>query len=183
MRFIFLNGPPRSGKDSAALALRAAIPGSLIVGFSWHLKIMVHTIYLGREGAALDPNHFDAIKDEPQAILDGASWRQSYIYYSEKVIKSLHGTRWFGQQLLNVAHRSGSSTIIVPDSGFVPEAEVIIEEVGADKVTLAHFHRPGRTYAGDSRTYIDLTPHGILGINLRNDGTLEEWNEKCLRLV
>lgn len=183
MRFILLNGPPRSGKDSAALALQSFIPDSLILGFSWHLKIMVHTIYLGREGAALHPNHFDAVKDEPQDILGGMSWRGAYIHYSEKVIKPLHGKRWFGEQTLATARRSGCSTIIVPDSGFADEAIVIVQEVGADSVTLIHTHRPGCTFAGDSRTYVDLTDHGVLGISLQNDGSLAAWAEQFRRVV
>jgi len=92
--YVLLNGPPRSGKSSIADAIlnaRSLDASVAVIGMSFHLKRFVHSIYLGAEGFRLDPDHFDAVKGEPQDILDGMSWRQAYIHYSERVIKPLHG--------------------------------------------------------------------------------------------
>ena len=136
MRVILLNGPARSGKSTAASILHRIIPDSAVIGFSFHLKRMVHGIYLGRPGWDMEPDAFDAVKGEPQPLLDGMSWRQAYIHYSEKVIKPLHGEHWFGCQFLRAAKASGAEKVIVPDSGFVEEADVVAEAVGPANVRL-----------------------------------------------
>ena len=122
---ILLNGPPSSGKSTAARHLQQVLGPVDVIGFSWHLKRMVHGVYLGRAGWDLDPDHFNAVKELPQDILDGRSWRQMYIHYSEKVIKPMHGDRWFGDMFVKSARASAHPVIAVPDSGFVSEAEAV----------------------------------------------------------
>lgn len=163
-KYILLNGPKRSGKSSCANAITNArsIDASIaIIGFSFHLKRFVHGIYLGQNGFALDPDHFDAVKEHPQEILDGMSWRQAYIHYSETVIKPLHGKEWFGQQLVRAARDDGADIVMVPDSGFREEAEVLIREAGPENVLLIQLHRPGHGFEGDSRGYVDLSDLGV----------------------
>ncbi len=164
-RFVLLNAPPRAGKNTGAEALAGMIPGALVLGMAFHLKRMVHGVYLGRAGWDADPDCFDAIKGTPQALLDGMSWRQAYIHYSEQVIKPLHGPEWFGEQFLRAARDSGAPVVLVPDSGFVPEAERVVREAGAECVLLVRIHKLGCTYLGDSRSYISL---GHLGVEERD---------------
>jgi hypothetical protein len=169
-KIILLNGPPRVGKDTAASILRkAAAPGTLaVIGFAHHLKRMVHGIYLGHAGWALDPNYFDAVKSEPQEFLAGMSWRQAYIHYSEQVTKPLHGKEWFGEMFVRAARESGCGTVVVPDSGFREEAERVVREFGPDNVLLVKIHREGITFDGDSRSYIDLVDLGVDCWNIIN---------------
>lgn len=169
MRIVLLNGPPRVGKNTAANLVRDTIPGGVaVIGFSHHLKRMVHGIYLGREGWDLDPDYFDAVKGQPQEILGGMSWRQAYIHYSENVIKPLHGKEWFGEMFVRAARAAGCDTILVPDSGFVEEAERCVREVDPANILLVRLHRTGCTYAGDSRSYIDLSDHLVRAIDVHN---------------
>ncbi len=178
MNVILLNGPARSGKSTAASILNAVIPDSEVIGFSFHLKRMVHGIYLGARGWDMEPDAFDAVKGEPQGLLDGMSWRQTYIHYSEKVIKPLHGEHWFGCQFVRAAKASGAETVIVPDSGFVEEAEVVAEAFGAKNVRLIRMHREGCTFAGDSRNWISLDHIGVPAHDVHNDGSLAELRTK-----
>jgi hypothetical protein len=159
MKFILINGPKRSGKTT--LAKLFAPNDVAVIGFSYHLKRFCHGIYLGAAGWLLDPDVFDNCKEEPQEILGGMSWRQVYIYYSEKVIKLLHGKEWFGEQLRRAANDSGNPIVAVPDSGFVEEAENLVRHVGAENVVLIRLHRPGHGFEGDSRSYIDLAHVGV----------------------
>ena len=162
--YVLLNGPPRSGKSSIADAIlnaRSLDASVAVIGMSFHLKRFVHGIYLSAEGFRLDPDHFDAVKGEPQDILDGMSWRQAYIHYSERVIKPLHGKEWFGTQLLRAARRAEVDITVVPDSGFREEAEAVVRDAGARDVLLVRLHRPGRGFEGDSRGYIDLDDLGV----------------------
>lgn len=168
MKIILLNGPPRVGKNTAAQMLEREILDSAIIGFSHHLKRMTHGVYLGRVGWDMDPDAFDGCKSEPQAMLGGRSWRQIYIHYSEQVIKPLHGKEWFGEQFLSAARVSGATTIIVPDSGFVQEAERVVREVGAPNVRLVRLYKDGCSFAGDSRDYISLKHLGVVENEVTN---------------
>ena len=160
-RFVLLNAPPRAGKNTGAEALAKVIPGAAVIGFSHHLKRFTHGIYLGRAGWDADPDCFDAVKGEPQALLGSMSWRQAYIHYSEQVIKPLHGKEWFGEQFLRAARDSGAPVVLVPDSGFVQEAERVVREAGPENVLLVRIHKLGCTYLGDSRSYISLAHLGV----------------------
>ncbi len=148
--------------------LAEVLPSCAIIGFSHRLKRMTHGIYLGRTGWDMDPDAFDGCKSEPQAMLSGKSWRQIYIHYSEQVIKPLHGAEWFGEQFVQAARGSGADTVIVPDSGFVPEAERAVREFGAANVRLVRLYKQGCTFAGDSRDYISLKHLGVAENEITN---------------
>lgn len=162
-RYVLINGPKRSGKSSCAAAVQnSRINASIsVIGFSYHLKRFVHGIYLGRTGFGLDPDHFDAVKEQPQELLGGMSWRKAYIHYSERVMKPLHGPRWFGEQVVRAATEEASDIVIVPDSGFRDEVDVLIDSAGANNVLLIRLHREGYGFAGDSRGYVSLLDRGI----------------------
>ena len=184
MRVLLINGPPRCGKSTLAHLLhKLDTQSSEVLGFSYYLKRMVHAIYLGRIGWDLDPDTFDDIKGAPQDVLGGMSWRQAYIHYSEKVIKPLHGKEWFGTKFLETAERANVKTIYVPDSGFLQEAERVVRHVGRANVVLVRLHRSGCDFAGDSRSYIDLTNEQITSFNIENvtdDRDLLEQTAKAL---
>jgi hypothetical protein len=168
MKTILLNGPPRSGKNTAANMLADVLTNSAIIGFSHHLKRMTHGVYFGRDGWEMDPDAFDGCKDVPQPMLSGMSWRQAYIFYSEKVIKPLHGKEWFGSQFVKAAQASGADIVVVPDSGFVQEAERTVREFGAANVRLCRLYKDGCSFAGDSRGYISLKHLGVVEHEINN---------------
>jgi energy-coupling factor transporter ATP-binding protein EcfA2 len=153
MKIILINGPPRAGKSTLAKMLHKLEPHSQVLGFSYHLKRMVHGIYFGRAGWDMDPDCFDDVKTIPQDMLDGKTWREMYIFYSEKVIKPLHGKEWFGTKFVEACKMP---FVFVPDSGFVEEAERVMRYFGPDNLTLVRLYREGATFAGDSRSYIEL---------------------------
>jgi hypothetical protein len=162
VKFILINGPKRTGKTTLATLFANAYPDDVaVIGFSYHLKRFVHSIYLGETGWHFDPDHFDDCKERQQDILGGMSWRQAYIHYSENVIKPLHGKTWFGKQLLRIAMSTKKRIIAIPDSGFVEEAETLVRNVGTPNVVLLRLHRPGHGFEGDSRSYIDLAHVGV----------------------
>ena len=174
MRVLLLNAPPRSGKNTAADIVQRISDNADVLGFSWHLKRMVHGAYLGRRGWDMHPDHFDDCKSLAQHMLAGRSWRQEYIRFSEQVMKPLHGDEWFGDRFMEAAHETGAELIAVPDSGFRREAERVVREVGAQNVRLARLRRDGCTFAGDSRSYIDLSDLGVWCYDVENNGSLAD---------
>jgi hypothetical protein len=169
MKVILLNGAPRSGKSTSAKMLRGILGDRCaIIGMSYHLKRMTHGVYLGRDGWDMDPDAFDGCKSDPQALLDGMSWRQIYIHYSEQVIKPLHGKEWFGEQFVRSARASGANMVVVPDNGFVQEAERTVREFGAENVRLCRIYKDGCNFEGDSRGYISLRHLGVVENEITN---------------
>lgn len=173
MKFILINGPKRSGKSTLANRAQATLRingnHAVTIGFSYHLKRFVHGIYLGKKGFHMDPDAFDANKEDSQELLGGMSWRQAYIHYSEKVIKPLHGDGWFGDQLVRASIETGADIVLVPDSGFRSEAERVIAAAGAKNVLLIRLHRDGCQYdETDSRGYVHLDDIGVTERELFN---------------
>jgi len=181
VKIVLINGPKRSGKSTFAKLLYLHVRcEDDIIGFSYHLKRFVHGIYLGQKGFKLDPDVFDATKEDPQELLGGRSWRQMYIHYSENVIKPLHGKEWFGEQFIRSAVETGADAIYVPDSGSREEAEAVVRHFGAKNVLLIRIHRDGCVYdSTDSRGYIHLADLGVAECDIQNsDSDMTVLREK-----
>ena len=179
--FLF-NGPPGSGKDAAVRALSqyndispltasgkfsGPIKQALMATF-WHLDLY---------------NMTTEQKSMPVEILGGHSWREAQIYYSEKFMKPCFGEDIFGKLLLEkIDHESDYFELqayFVSDSGFVSEAMPIIR--AGYEVHVVQITRPGCTFEGDSRSYIE--PPGTKMFLIANDGTLEEFERKVITYV
>lgn len=169
MRIVLLNGPPRSGKDTAARHLADRL-GCIRMGFADELKARTH-VRFGLEPEPFD--RFEAAKDLPSAEFGGMSPRQAYIDQSERHDKLAHGQGFYGRAWLARRARlhPASRRLAIPDSGFVPEARELIAAFGAASILLIRIHAEARgcTYAGDSRAHIDLSADGVPAFDVRND--------------
>lgn len=170
-RILFLNGPPRSGKDTLGRLLQGALlrSGWLSVSFKYAklLKERTHALY----GSSAPHDAFEETKDEPNDLFLGLTPRQAYIAVSEKYMKPVHGEDVFGRLLRDelVAELRGHVAIIT-DSGFRAEAAPIIEEYGIEQCLLIRLARAGCTFEGDSRSYWG-TP-GLDEDGVQNDGDM-----------
>ena len=167
MKIILINGAPRSGKDSAGRLMSEDLPGRWIVTkFATEVKERCHAAYgLADEDGPYVDNYFEHCKDEPRLTFMGLTPRQAYIHFSETYMKAVHGEEVFGKMLVRrllhiraqfipeYRYRPG---FIITDSGFAAETRPLVEEFGADAITLIRLHRPGYTFEGDSRSLIDI---------------------------
>lgn len=167
-RVLLINGPPRSGKDTIGSALRRAINN---LG-SNHLVCAVErkfAAYLKDAAASIYPaiQCWETDKDTPQPALFGRTKREVLINLSENHFKPLYGTDFFGRRLVDAIEELRPTspfnrlTVMVTDSGFNPEARVLIDNYGKSNVMLMRVFRGGCTYEGDSRDYLD---HKSLGL-------------------
>lgn len=171
MKIVFLNGPPRSGKDTCASIIADRFAGVATMKMSDPVKAAVHAAF----GLAHNVNGFETRKDQPCEEFFGFTPRQCYINHSEKYMKPLYGKDVFGKlfaRRMEYIKYAQKATVIVADSGFVEESIPAIEKVGAENCMLIRIHRPGHTYENDSRSYLELNVSTI--IDLQNDGTLED---------
>lgn len=182
IKIFLLNGPPSSGKDSLATYIEGINKTFTIDKFARPLKEANKGMFsLTEEEFKLYDN--DAkMKNTPQDRFYGKSWRQVNIDLSEKFIKSNYDTKFFGLELVTRISNNEKKRILVPDSGFLEEAEPIVEKFGKNNVYLLKLHREGFTYKGDSRNYIDGEKLGIKTFNIVNDN-LDKFLADASRII
>jgi DNA polymerase III delta prime subunit len=182
MKILLINGPPGCGKDTAARAIIhdhrvQQLWFRVFERFSMPLKSAVHAM-LGRQVDAFGIGPLEPIKEQPLDYFSGLSYRQMQIALSEKLMKPELGDGIFGKLLVSrirnlpITHKRkhlGDALVLVPDSGFVPEAMEVVKAFGASQVVLVRLHADGCTFDGDSRGYIELP--NVQTIDLYNNKT------------
>ena len=186
MKVIFLNGPPRAGKDTIGHGLVSYLNNdddrfsAEIFKFAKALKDCVH-VGLGLSGVPTD--HFENVKDTPLKELNWQTPRQCYIRMSENWLKPEFGREVFGNSLRNTIRLAEDrcDVAVVTDSGFGYEAEPIINHYGPENCFLIRVKRQGCDFSGDSRSFIELPQ--IEQYELLNNGTIEEAVEAAIQRV
>lgn len=183
---VLLNGPPRSGKNTVGqlLVSRGWVPMS----FAKALKEMTHRAYgLGE----LRHDFYDDVKDVASKDFRGVTPRQAYIAMSEKFVKPLHGSDYFGRVLAEAMRKydeaKGDYSVVVTDTGFGDEAMKVVET--RQKSWLVRIVRPGYNFKNDSRDYINpclFTANNVKQFTLVNDSdidTLESRVNDMVRMI
>lgn len=181
MKVLLLNGPPRSGKDTISAILKNRSSSFVHEEkFAMPMKRCVPLIYsvpLEHWKTRLDTA---ANKDLPCSEFFGVSPRQAQINFSEEYLKPIHGQNIFGDLLvrrLDMICGGFAECAVISDSGFVPEAERVVEEFGAENVQLWRIHRDDCDYVGDSRNYIDLQYLGVDSYVIDNSGSMDDLRD------
>ena len=166
-KIVLLNAPPRAGKDTAAAEL-AAYFGGEIVKFAAPLKAGATAIFCNGDHDLFKQYDTTEQKDIIQGQFLGKTCRQVQIDISESYMKPIHGQDVFGRILATAIDQSPQQLFFVSDSGFVPEAAVLVNNFGAENVILIRIHRAGFDYNGDSRSYINLDALGVKSYDVEN---------------
>jgi len=165
MHFLLLNGPPQSGKDTAAAIIDGRRNEVLIVQekFSYPLKAS----FLSCSNGLMAKLWLDHQKEKVFPPL-GVTPRQFQIMLSEHFFKPHFGPEVFIRLLLErVKYAVPSSLVVVSDCGFQTEYDYLVKMVGKEHTTLWRIMRPGCTFDGDSREYVEIPDTTIT-----NDGNL-----------
>lgn len=184
-KIVLLNAPPGAGKDTAAAYVQGQVANAEIVKFAAPLKATAIALYCNGDSQkfyAFDTDQKKKVTPDKQFL--GKTCRQVQIDISEEYMKPMHGEQVFGKFLANVINQkeaSGTEVFLVSDSGFRPEAEVLVEEFGPQNVLLVRVHREGFTYDGDSRSYIDLADLDVKCIDFEN--VTGQFNESMAELL
>ena len=182
-KLILFNGPRHSGKDEAANYC-AEMFGASRFKMSGPIKAAIKAMFsLSYEDVEL----LETIKTQPSPLLFGRSYVEVQISFSEEWAKQLWSKDVFGKLAARAVDQwqryAGSGSLFVcSDSGFREEAERLVYQViGAKNVLLVHLDRPGKTFAGDSRSYIELP--SVETIKIENTGTVLEYHDKIRKEV
>lgn len=148
-KLLLLNGPPRSGKDTIGGLLKTLNHRLLLDGVGRIVKEQTHLAY----GLDVPFDFFEDRKDESCEEFGGATPRQAYIYYSERVAKPRYGEGYFGTLLGEQLLRSPFDCYVITDSGFAAEARALGNVLAPDRIVVAEIHRPGCDFRNDARSH------------------------------
>lgn len=172
-RVVLFNGPPRSGKDTAASMLSSALVEAGIPvykqSFARPLKQAVHALF-GMD--YLPVNHFEKEKEIKQELLHGDTPRQAYIAMSEEFAKVRYGKNFFVDIAVESVRKVNLGVSIFSDCGFQAEVDEMAKAFGAENVAVVRMLRQGVSYGNDSRGYVEEC--GDVRLNLRNMGTIDQ---------
>jgi hypothetical protein len=182
-RLILFNGPRHSGKDEAANYCAKEF-GATRFKMSGPIKAAVKALFaLTDEDVAL----LETIKTEPSPLLFGLSYVQAQISISEDWAKKVWGKDVFGRMASVAVQRweryAGKGNLYVcSDSGFSEEAASLVYDVILPGNTLlVQLVRPGKSFAGDSRDYIQL--EGVETVVIANDADLDLYHQTLERVI
>lgn len=167
-KIILLNGPPSSGKDTAAKHIRQTFtidhttPKRVVLD---RMSMPIKRAFAGTMGLPITEDGtvepWESMKKEiiPEF---GVSYRQWQIDFSESFLKC-YRQEIFGELLAARIGRRFSrniaNLIVIPDCGFDIEIKVIYARFDPKDILLIRCHRHGFTFLGDSRSYV-RTPAG-----------------------
>jgi hypothetical protein len=195
MNIILFNGPPRSGKDTAAIYLYEnweAFPWSSGMCLFHRMSSPLKRMFAAMTNSELDEYDnnltYEKMKDNDLRFLNSKSYRQWQIDASEKFMKPLYGEDVFARLFVNyVAMHPGAdedTTWVVPDCGFEVEAAGLKRYLPEANVFLVAIHRAGCDFSKDSRGYITgLTLPGSRRYSINNNGTKEAFEDSIADLV
>lgn len=151
-KVILLNGPAGSGKDTLGSGLCSRLPGdSIIEKFAQPIRDAALATF-----PFLTPETLDSWKETPFLADTPTTLRQWMISYSEDLMKPAFGEDIFGRLCAERLRETEPNFAVITDSGFLLEADVLVNCFGPDNVVLFQIERDGKTFAGDSRGYIDI---------------------------
>ena len=120
-------------------------------------------------------------KEKPHGVFDGLSPREALIFVSENVIKPNYGNDYFGRRVADTF--TSNHSYVFSDGGFKEEIEGVIKKIGIENVLIIRAYRPGFTFNGDSRNYLDETMlPDVKFIDVNNDSTEKIFKNKIYKI-
>lgn len=194
-RIVLFNGPPRSGKDTAARHVfgRSHTASSHIEGQYFvfdRMSMPIKKAFAGTIALPIDKwGNVDYWENHKEEIIKGfgVTYRQWQIDFSERFMKPLYGEDIFAKLFISRAKRQHKDAVIlVPDCGFDIEYKTLAEHFGINNVIVVEVQRPGHTFEGDSRYYLKpLSGQDWLRnyVVAHNDGTQADFEARILQIV
>lgn len=178
MYIVGMNGPPRAGKDTIAKMLALHVESKhdtpvLIMPLSMPMRLMAFAAI----GQTYSIEKYEEYKDMNWSVFDGKTMRQFMIALSEDFMKPK-----YGQQVWSKAHwlriKNFVGLVIVTDFGFHHEPAYLEQQVGQYNTVTVNVTRHGKTFDGDSRSYV----YGLQNTHVDNNGNLNDAETEAIRI-
>jgi len=191
IKLVLLNGPKRTGKDTAYQALtkkdHTLKPFMMVERFSYAdiIRGATHNLL----GLRVRLNYYDGEdkKDKINKDFLGLTPRQAYIEVGQ-AMRKIFGKDVFNRTIasdITNFHKAtkGEGLSIVTDCGFQVELDYLCKEFGNENVLLIKLMRSGGdyTFKDDIREYV--VSDGCKSVFIANDSTIENFNENITEEV
>lgn len=176
---VFINGPPSSGKTTAARFLSSRLKNCAEFESSMCLRGALRWMLAIPYGSdPFSPQN----KDLPMQELNGLTPRQAMIKLAQDYMKPLFGDDVFGHVV--VRHMAGAiwSNAIVSGLGFDLEALVIVKAFKGYQIECLKLYKEGCSFDNDSRDYLDCLGLGIREFTVINSFGLDMFEEQIDRV-
>ncbi len=150
---VLLNGPPGSGKDTAAKFIVKHLARTVHYKLSRPLKSAVNSIF------DISPEvvkHFDAEKEVSSPHLLGSTYREAQISVYH-MLSAKYGENVLARLFIRYLKKyDASKHIVVSDCGRTGEAQTLIAHFGNDNVSRIKLYRSGCNFDDDIREYVKI---------------------------
>jgi hypothetical protein len=181
-KIILLNGPPSSGKDTAAKHIRDWYHGQRDMSDQeqWNnrcaldrMSMPIKRAFAGTMSLPIDADgNCQPWESKKEEVIPefGISYRQWQIDFSESFLKK-YDEAIFGTLLSTRIERRFAkgiaNLVVIPDCGFKIEIETLYANFDPKDILLVRCHRNGFNFVGDSRSYV-RAPKGCAVFNPMN---------------
>ena len=177
---VFLNGPPRCGKDMIAAELTPYLQFSRAKAAAPLKRALGSLLDLDMQGIE-DHKETKAPVLQRAGSIERDTVRQALISLSEDWAKVRYGEDFFGRILGRDIANSAARLTVVTDAGFAAEVASVIRRIGWRNCLFIRVHREGCDFTGDSRSY--LTPEGVVQFDLHNNKTKYDAAMMALHMI
>lgn len=177
-KMILFNGPRHSGKDTAADYVWKTYENTMRFKLSGPIKAAIAAMF---ELTDKQIEYLEAIKTEPTPLLFNRSYVETQINFSEVWAKDFFGVRVFGNLASRKIETSASKLFVCSDCGFDYEVTPLLKYIGVSNTLLLKLSRAGKSFEGDSRSYIDLP--GVTTIAIENNGSIVDYHNKIKTVI
>lgn len=162
-RVILFNGPPGVGKDTLALYAQSLDSRSRHVKFVSTMKMAVAHLF------NYPIELMETAKDDQEHAKFGKTIREHQIAIG-LAVRDIYGEEIFGRMLADRILRMPMQTpyVVVSDAGFTGELTALTEAIGPERLTLFRLYQEGKTFAGDSRSYLRGEKFDIKSFDVQN---------------
>lgn len=181
-KLVLFNGPRHSGKDTAAIYCAQEF-GAHHFKFSGPIKAALKAMFdISDDCVSL----LEEVKTTPVPLFFDKSYVDCQISFSEDWVKPAFGQYTFGYLAArhvkrHMINNPGQELYVCSDSGFGTEAQPLVELFGSDNTLLVKIFRDGKTFTGDSRSYIELDD--VTTISITNNKTTADYEQHIKAMV
>lgn len=156
-KVMILNGPPRCGKDTGAIAVEKHFGSDICkhLKVSQPLKDYV-TDVLGTPAYELEKTKDVIVKGMNSSYRD----LQIHVYHQ---LSQVFGTDWLGKVLINKMKVYEQSYFILSDVGRNDDILPLLRHIPPSDILIVQIMREGCSFTGDIRSYVS----GVSGVQIK----------------
>lgn len=183
MFVVCFNGPPGSGKDTAAEMLAQHLDSRTDLSvrqasLSFPLRTIAYA--MAGFGGMQHGNAYEQFKRTTYPQFGGRTGRQLMIDVSESFLKPLYSRQIMVEMLIE-RNREIDGILLIRDSGFQHEVNCLMRAYGHSNVYVVRVRREGCDFSNDSREWVKHRDIGS-AMNLQNHGSLEDLRTEVARI-